>query len=152
MRRHALKTAILICFGISALAVATAASGQPEGDPGSTLVVKLKPKHGSGVWGTARLTPEADGELEALRVVLQLSKRLKGRLPAHIHTGPCKREPTWTNPRIAAGLRDVSNGRSSSLVSFMSLEKLTHASFSINVHKSAYPNAAIACGDIPRSS
>jgi len=46
----------------------------------------------------------------------------------------------------------VTKGRSNSLVSFMSLENFTHGNYSINVHKSTYPNAAIACGDIPRSS
>ena len=146
------KMAALICVGLSALAVASTAHGEleAESDSMTTLIVKLKPKNGSGMSGTAQLTQAKDGDLEAIRVVLRLNRRVKGKLPAHIHTGPCKREPTWQNPRIAAGLSDVSNGRSSSLV-YESLEKLTHGVFSINVHKSTYPNRAVACGDIPRA-
>jgi hypothetical protein len=71
--------------------------------------------------------------------------------PAHIHTGPCRREPTFANPRIANGLLSVVKGKSVTFVHATTLKRLRASRHSINVHD---PNTlgVIACGDIPRAS
>lgn len=63
--------------------------------------------------------------------------------------GPCRREPTFANPRIWASLTNVVNGKSVTSVP-VALRTLRSRAFSINVHSADY--AVVACGDIPRAS
>lgn len=137
------RAALLLCAGIAAVGVASAAHGEaavPSDDP---LVVKLKPKHGSGVSGTATLTQLGD----RVRVVVKLNKPVRGRLPSHIHKGRCRIEP---NLNVRAGLNEVVKGKSVTVLEFTSLKALRAGTFSINVHAPTY--AVIACGDIPLRS
>lgn len=142
VRRTTALTA-LACAG--ALAVGGAAVARTEGETASrALVFQLKERHRSGVTGTATITAARKG----VRVVLQVKGRSRDTLLAHIHTGPCRREPTFANPRIHAGLSNVVRGRSVSTLQFVKLADLRARQFSINVHAPTY--AVIACGDLPR--
>jgi hypothetical protein len=146
-RKILAKTAILLCVGVAALALGSAVRGETGGHPARALVVKLKEKHSSGISGTATITPARKG----VRVVLRLSGPVRESSPAHIHTGPCRREPTFANPRIANGLLSVVKGKSVTFVHATTLKRLRASRHSINVHD---PNTlgVIACGDIPRAS
>ena len=90
------------------------------------------------------LSPAGKG----VRVVLTVDGPVEGSLPAHIHTGRCKNEPTFANPRIWASLKNVVNGRSVTAVTSTSLKTLRRSRFSINVHD-PHTLGVIACGDIP---
>lgn len=137
------KTALMLCAGVVALGVGSAAHGKAAGTSDEALVVKLKPKHGSGVSGTATLTPLG----ERMRVVVTLNKRVRGRLPGHIHKGRCKVEP---NLNVQSGLNDIVKGKSVTVLDFTSIETLRAGTFSVHVHAPTYE--VIACGDIPRAS
>lgn len=133
-------------LGVGAAALAVGSAGPRAATSASTaIIVKLKEKRGSGVSGTATLRAVVRG----VRVVLSLNKPVAGSAPAHIHTGPCSREPTFANPRIWRSLANVVNGRSATTVTGTTLKALRARRFSINVHDpdSLLP---IACGDIPR--
>lgn len=139
------QTAILLCVGVAALALGSAIHGSTAAP--SAVVAKLKEKHGSGVSGTARLTAVRNG----VRVALRLSGPVRNNSPAHIHTGPCWREPTFANPRIHSSLNYVVKRTSVTTVTRMTLARLRARSFSINVHDPG-TYAVIACADIPRAS
>jgi hypothetical protein len=143
---------ILLCLAVGAPALAgcgsdgdreSGAAARPAASP--PVEIALEPKHRSGVTGTAVLTP-ADG---SMKVTLTLDKPVSGSLMAHIHTGPCSDEPTASNPRIWAGLTDVSDGRSETTVNVVTLHELQSEPASINVHDPAHANRPLVCGDIP---
>lgn len=146
-RKALAQTAILLCVGVAALALGSALHGSTAAPSASAVVAKLKEKHGSGVSGTARLTAVRNG----VRVLLRLSGPVRNSSPAHIHTGPCRREPTFANPRIHSSLNSVVEGKSVTTVTRMTLPRLRARSFSINVHDPG-SYEVIACADIPRSS
>ena len=96
---------ILLCLAGSVPAIAGCGRGDEASADGAgtarpaaspPLEIALMPEHRSGVTGTATLVPAGAN----LKVTLTLDKRVLGRLPAHIHTGPCSDEPTASNPRI----------------------------------------------------
>ena len=95
-----------------------------DGSAGKALVAKLRAKHGSGISGTATL---------------------------HIHTGPCRREPTFANPRISSSLNYVVKRKSVTTVTLTTLASLRKRSYSINVHDPG-TYGVVACADIPRAS
>lgn len=136
------RAAILLSTGIAALALGSAVDGSVE----KAVVAKLKEKHGSGISGTAKLTAVPMG----VRVVLQLSGPARNNSPAHIHTGPCRREPTFANPRISRSLNDVVKRRSVTTLTGTTLATLRKRSYSINVHDPG-TLGVIACADIPRA-
>jgi hypothetical protein len=140
------RIAILLLVGLAALAVGRAADARPDSEADRPLVVKLSERHDSGVSGTVTLSPARKG----VRVLLRVNGRARDVLPAHIHTGPCRREPTFANPRIYASLTSVANGRSVTTVAETTLRALRATRFSINVHSPGY--SVIACADIPRAS
>ena len=146
-RKALAQTAILLCVGVAALALGSALHGSTAAPSASAVVAKLKEKHGSGVSGTARLTAVRNG----VRVLLRLSGPVRNSSPAHIHTGPCRREPTFANPRIHSSLNSVVDGKSVTTVTTMTLPRLRARGFSINVHDPG-SYEVIACADIPRSS
>jgi hypothetical protein len=111
------------------------------------LEIPLRPAHHSGVTGTATLVPAGPN----LKVTLKLSKPIAGPLMAHIHTGPCSKEPTASNPRIWVNLTDVAHGRSETTVNVVTLHELQSESSSINVHDPTHANRPLVCGDIPRA-
>jgi hypothetical protein len=139
------KIAILLLVGVAALAVGHPADATRDAGAARPLVFKLKERHESGVSGTATLSAVR----KRVRVLLRVNGREHEALLAHIHTGPCRREPTFANPRIWASLTNVVNGRSVTTVA-VALRTLRSRAFSINVHSPDY--AVIACGDIPRAS
>ena len=117
--------------------------------PSEPLEIALKPAHHSGVTGTATLVPgSAD-----MKVTLTLSKRVQATLLAHVHTGPCSKEPTYSNPRIWANLNDVVDGGSETTVNVVTLKELQSESSSINVHDPTTPTGrwSAATSPAPRS-
>jgi hypothetical protein len=156
VRTNRTTLALLGCMALAAPALAACGeeeegsrpvAGRETPQAAEPLVVEMRPRHGSGVSGTAELTPVG----EDLRVVLTVGLRSKHSHLAHIHDGPCKKEPTWANPRINATLEPVSDGESDTTFPDMPLESLRRRSYSINVHEYEYPNRPLACGDIPRA-
>jgi hypothetical protein len=145
-RKPLVMTAVLLCAGVVWLVVGSPALGSGPATSAAGVIFKLKEKHDSGVSGTATLTAAKNG----VRVGLRLSGKLKDGLPAHIHTGPCRREPTFANPRIWTSLANVYQGTSVTPVTSTTLKQLRAKAFSINVH---HPRTlgVIACGDIPRA-
>lgn len=120
-----------------------AAAARPTASP--PLEIALEPKHRSPATGTARLAPAGAN----LKVTLAVDTRVQGTLLAHIHTGPCSDEPTYSNPRIWASLTDVIDGASETTVNVVTLKELQSETSSINVHDPTHGNRALVCGDIP---
>ena len=120
-----------------------AAAARPTASP--PLEIALKPKHRAPATGTAMLAP-AGANLE---VTLAVDTRVPGTLLAHIHTGPCSDEPTYSNPRIWANLTDVIDGGSETTVNVLTLKELQSETSSINVHDPTHGNRTLVCGDIP---
>jgi hypothetical protein len=137
---------MLMCIGVGALAIGSPADGIALA-PHRALVFKLNEKHGSGASGTATLAAVR----RDVRVVLRLTAPAGNGFPAHIHTGPCRREPTFANPRIHLSLNDVVKGRSVTTLRRTTMRRLRARAFSINVHDPS-TLGVIACGDIPRAS
>jgi hypothetical protein len=129
---------VAVALGIAAEAASTAASSK-------TLAFKLKEKHDSRISGTATLTATK----ASVRVVLRLAGPVRGSSLAHIHTGPCRREPTFANPRIWLSLSNVARRRSVTALEDTTLAQLRARAFSINVHD-PQTYGVVACGDIPR--
>ena len=135
---------VLLCLGIAPLAVGTAARGKTSPPPGDTVVVKLKPRNGSGVSGTATLTP-VDGYPHIV-VTLKKPVRVHGSLPAHLHIGPCKIDPNFN---VQSLLKNVVHGGSVTVLKYTNWATLRAGTFSIHVHAPNYD--VIACGDVPRA-
>ena len=147
MDRKVLATlGTLMCTGVVALAIGSPADGLSLA-PHRALVFKLNEKHGSGASGTATLGAVRRG----VRVVIRLTAPAGDNFPAHVHTGPCRREPTFANPRIHLSLNSVAKGRSVTTLRRTRLRGLRARAFSINVHDPR-TYGVIACGDIPRGS
>jgi Cu/Zn superoxide dismutase len=138
-------TTIALCVIVVALAFSGTARSDVADDAAPTVAFALKARHGSGTTGTATLTSLPAG----VRVVLKVKTQFRGSLPAHIHTGRCRPEPTPANPRISNTLKNVVRGKSVTTVAGASLEDLRAKPFSINVHSTNY--GIISCGNIPRA-
>jgi hypothetical protein len=145
---------ILLCLagGTAAITGCGGDSDQAQGAPArraasAPLEIPLKPAHHSGVSGTATLAPG----LKGLKVTVKLSEPVEGSLLAHIHTGPCSKEPTMGNPRIWTSLTEVIDGRSETTADLVTLDELRAESSSINVHDPNHGNRPLVCGDIPRA-
>jgi len=115
--------------------------------PSEPVEFPLRESLGSGASGTARLVQNGD----ELAVTLTLKGGGSVAHLAHIHTGPCSKEPTFRNPRIWVGLTDVVRGHSESVVTLASLHDVQAESASINVHDPDNGNRPLVCGDIPRA-
>jgi hypothetical protein len=110
--------------------------------PLSPVTVTLGPVDGSGVTGTAIVTPLDAGHT---KVTLELVNEPPGDLPAHIHFDTCKNPST-----IRFGLSNVVDGKSESTVSGgIAYLRRGHGAFSMNVHRAEPDLPIIACGDIP---
>lgn len=140
MRR---RLAVTVCCAVAVVAVAGTAYGVSAAPADSTLVVKLKAKNRSGVFGAATLARAGKN----IRVVVKLSRSVPGSLPAHLHIGRCSIQP---NLNVREGLTNVVKGRSVTVTSttWATLRKSRH---SIHVHKPGYAGTVIACGDVPRT-
>ncbi len=110
------------------------------------LTVDLEEQNGSGVSGTATLTPV---DLDQVEVTLELSGGEEGvAQPAHIHPGTCDDlDPTPEFP-----LTNVEDGTSETTVQASPVDLFT-GEYAINVHKSEdEAETYVACGDIPSAS
>jgi len=134
----------IVASALCAVVVALALGGTARSGDEATVTFALKARHGSGTTGTATLTSVSAG----VRVVLRVKTRFRGRLPAHIHSGRCKPEPTPANPRITNTLKNVVRGKSVTTVTTTTVEELQAKPNSINVHSTNY--AIVSCGDVPR--
>ena len=147
MSRRLRQGCIAIAAAVVAAVLGAGADAASTAPSAKALAFKLNEKHGSRISGTATLSATGTG----VRVVLRLAGPLRGSSLAHIHTGPCRREPTFANPRIWLSLSTVVRRRSVTVLGGTKPAQLRARSFSINVHD---PNTlgVVACGDIPRSS
>jgi hypothetical protein len=155
MNRKTLALAVgLVCVAGAVLAIVIAGgdqqstAGAAAARPAASAPVEipLKPAHDSGVTGTATLVPDGPN----LNVTLKLSKPIADTLLAHIHTGPCSKEPTFANPRIWANLTDVIKGTSKTPVNVVTLKELQSEPASINVHDPDHNQRPLVCADIPQ--
>jgi hypothetical protein len=123
--------------------------------------VTLHAVNHSGQSGVAMLAPIHGG----FRVVIHVAgARIEAGEHDHIHNVSCSRygriarhpyAPTAAQVEkqlatVAIGLNDIEGGRSTTDV-HAPLTQVTRGGFSINVHETASPYTALACGDIPRS-
>ncbi len=156
MNRKTLAVVVgLLCLA-GAVLVIVASGGNDDNTAGAAAArpaasapveIPLEPAHHSGVTGTATLVPDGAN----LNVTLKLSKPIADTLMAHIHTGPCSKEPTFTNPRIWANLDDVVKGTSKTTVNVVTLKELQSEPASINVHDPNHNQRPLVCADIPQS-
>jgi hypothetical protein len=124
-----------------------------EHEAGEPVEVALSEVDDSGVSGTAMLS-ESGGEGPP-KVTVELSVEPPGEQsrPAHIHNVTCaeytKIEDTDAQAKTVVDmLSNVGQGTSTSTFPG-ELSQRTTGEYSINVHSSAIPFPAIACGDIP---
>ena len=140
MAMSQMRVLVILCVSLASLAVVRSAPGMPAAD---VVVVKLKPVDHSGVSGTATLTRLSG---DRTRVVIVLGKREPGKLPAHLHFGPCK----VLTSDIKAGLNDVVRGRSVTTLDLPTWTEIRRTTISVHVHVPSF--VVIACGDLPRKS
>ncbi len=105
------------------------------------ITIALHGQNGSGENGKATLTAEG----AKTKVFVDVEHAPKGVVqPAHIHAGTCSK----LNPMPAWKLKPLKGGRSITLVP-VSLDKLVHGKYAINVHKSFKEiKDYVSCGDI----
>ena len=115
------------------LASAAATAQQP-------LTINLSEQNGSGINGTAVLTPMGN----QTRVVVNVRGPATGPLPAHIHVGQCP------NPgAVVAPLTSIQNGTSETTVN-MTIDQMRAARHAVNLHKSPQEASVyVSCGDLP---
>jgi hypothetical protein len=122
--------------GLFALAVGAAPGGQ-------VLKVRIFPINGSSESGMATLTPRGTDVVISIAVAgLQPGVREQF---AHLHKGTCEHVAA---PTIYV-LQPVRNGRSTTRLQDVGLEKLIHGTYSVLIHASSSPNSAhVACGTV----
>ena len=92
------------------------------------ITLDLDEQNGSGITGTATLSPTSDGQVE---VEIELDGSEGGPHPAHIHQGSC----ADLDPNPAFPLEDVVDGRSRTTVE-VDVADLSADEYAINVHES----------------
>jgi hypothetical protein len=105
--------------------------------------IDLTEQNGSGITGTATVTPVSESQTE---VVLDLTggEPSDEPRPAHIHKGTCED----LDPTPAYPLESVQDGHSETTVEVSAIELLAEP-FAINVHRSeADAGTYVACGEI----
>jgi hypothetical protein len=116
--------------------------------------VELAAVNDSGVSGTATLVEgEGDG-IPTFTVEVKVDPAGDESRPAHIHDVTCAeyakiKDFDAQTRTVADTLSNVDQGTSTSTVAGKLAERTT-GEYSINVHSSANPFPAIACGDIPQ--
>ena len=126
---------------VSSLAIGLMAGGLTATDTVAQQAtsVQISEQNGSGVQGTATLTPMGS----QTQVVVQL-QNAPGPHPIHIHEGSCAN----LNPAPKFPVTTVQNGRSETMVS-ASVQDIMAAAHSINVHKSPQEASVyVACGGV----
>jgi hypothetical protein len=105
--------------------------------------IDLTEQNGSGITGTATVTPASESQTE---VVLDLTggEPSDEPRPAHIHKGTCED----LDPTPAYPLESVQDGHSETTVDVSAIELLAEP-YAINVHRSeADAGTYVACGEI----
>jgi hypothetical protein len=128
----------------------TTATGHEAGEP---IEVTLDAVDDSGVSGTATLA-EGEGDREpTFTVDVTVEPAGQSARPAHIHDVTCAEyaEITDTDEQAKTVVDTLTNvgGEPSTTSVSGELAERTTGEYSINVHASAIPFPAIACGDIP---
>lgn len=147
---------VFVLLGLTALAALTvlvvggvAASDAESVRAPRPFTVQLLSRNGSDMTGTARFIPRGRRSfVVVVRVTGGPGESTTG-YPAHLHYGPCSREPTFANPRIESGLLYVRGGRSRTTIR-RGLASLRRGRHSINVHEPTGGLRPMACGDVPR--
>lgn len=108
---------------------------------GLEFTIDLDEQNGSGITGTATLSPTLDGTVE---VEVELDGSDGGPHPAHIHEGSC----ADLDPTPAFPLEDVVDGSSATTVD-VDISDITANEYAINVHESTEnADVYVACGDV----
>jgi LPXTG-motif cell wall-anchored protein len=131
-----MRNLAMLLGAILALALIGAASAD------NSLTINLDQINGSGVSGTAVLTPQG-GQTQI--VVTINGEPAGGSEPMHVHTGQCG--PTLGGVKYP--LKNVEGGTSTTVIN-TSLASIQTGGFAINVHQSAANiGTYVACGNIP---
>jgi LPXTG-motif cell wall-anchored protein len=129
------KLAMLL-GAILAIAMIGAASAD------NPVTINLDTLNGSGVSGTAVLTPQGN---QTQIVVTVNGEPSDGSEPMHVHTGQCG--PTLGGVKYP--LKNVEGGTSTTVIN-TPLASIQTGGFAINVHQSAANiGTYVACGNIP---
>ena len=139
MKLRTLAASLALAAALGASSVVALAQMSPA-DSGSGTQLGIQPLNNSGEIGTVTLY----GHGSKTQVVLDIKGEPSGASqPAHIHRGTdC---PTL-NPKPTYPLKNVVNGRSSTLVD-APIAKLLSGNYGVNLHQSAKNIAHyVACG------
>lgn len=135
MKRLSLLLASLVFVTLAQLSAAAATS---------TLTVDLHAQNSSGETGTATLTQMGAD----VKVVISLKGAPATAQPAHIHDGTCA-----DLKGVAYALSNVVDGKSTTTVKGVTIDKLLDGKYAINVHESAANlGKYVACGEIAKSA
>lgn len=109
---------------------------------GKTLNINMGAMNGSKQDGSASVTDKGNG----VEVLVKLNNEPKGASqPAHIHEGTCKN----INPAPWKPLKNVVDGKSTTMVAGVTVAELKKEKYAINVHKSANDlKTYVSCGDL----
>lgn len=148
--RSTLIVGLAAVGGLAAILMtgAFAASGADNARAPRAFTVQLVSRNGSNMTGTARFVPRGPRSFVVVVTVRGGPGGGPTGYPAHVHTGPCSKEPTFANPRIRFGLVYVRSGRSRTIVN-RSLAVFRRRVHSLNVHEPSGALRPMACGDLP---
>ncbi len=139
-RRIGLYSLAVLFIALAGMGVAAGQRAEPPTTPAAQAwSAPLRQRNNSGLSGRANLTATPDGKT---KVEITLANPGPGRLPAHIHVGPCGS----LDPRPRHTLTPVEAGRSETTVP-VALQALVEGKFSIQVQRTG-ANDAVACGEI----
>lgn len=132
---------------------APAATTTAPAETAEPITIELKEVNKSGQSGTATLVPGKVGDIETLKVILEIEPVLDSPQMAHVHRVTCAEYAKIKGIEnqigtIHAPLADLRDGKSEMTVP----GSIATGQFSINVHKPESPFPAVACGDIPKLS
>jgi hypothetical protein len=109
---------------------------------GGVLNINMGAMNGSKQDGSASVTNKGNG----VEVVVTLNNEPKGASePSHIHKGTCKNiDPAPWKP-----LKNVVNGKGTTMLPGVTVADLKKGTYAINVHKSANDlQTYVSCGDL----
>ena len=115
-------------------------AGSANAAMSSFVTVDLHAQNKSGESGIATLTQMSNG----IKVVVHLSGAPAAAQPAHIHAGTCADLGAVKYP-----LKNLENGKSTSIITGIKLGDIEGGKFAINVHKSTNDlKTYVSCGEI----
>jgi hypothetical protein len=140
LSRPALALMIAAAMTSSAVAANPAMKSMAET---TNLKITMHSQNGSKEDGTATLMQKGKNVV----VTIDLTNAPKAAQPAHIHPGTCAK----LNPSPKYPLSNVVNGKSTTTIDNVDLDKLISGRFAINVHKSTTDlKTYVSCGDIKK--